>query len=283
MKRKIASKDFSISDLPSNRKEVFSDCLKNRYKYLMACGMAVFLTSIPLLLVCFLKSFYLLALLEELNNEIISNEDYYSATMMYTLLFDGLIVVSTLIVALGISGATRVIRQIGWEEPLFFGKDFADGIKMNYKYIVVHLLVLALMYLIADLSLQAELQFSLFRYIPIAIFLFIIIPLSLYNISQTNIYKMTNLSATKNSLLFLLKSVPACVVFSLVIILVMLINFIPNFVIKFLLYVLILIFLFPIYYLAWFLYSCSMFDKYINVNSYPELVDKGITRKENNE
>ena len=119
----------------------------------------------------------------------------------------------------------------------------------------------------------------IFRYIPLVIFIFIVFPISLYSVAQNNIYNMSNIKVTTNSLLFFFKSVPVCILFSLTISLSLLIGFIPNFTIRLLIYVLLIIFAFPLYYLAWFLYSSSMFDKYLNINYYPELIDKGITRR----
>ena len=280
MKRKVASKDFNISDLPSNRKEVFFDCIKNRYRYLFYCGLIVFITIIPIIIIYFLKNIYLGALLEELNQGNITNDDYKSGMMTYLLIYDGLIVLSSFIVSLSISGLTRVVRQIAWEEPLFFFKDFGDGIKMNYKHISIHLFVLALIYMVSDISIYIQMRFALLSYIPYGIFYLIAIPMSLYNISQTNVYLISNIKATKNSILFLFKSVPVCILFSAILALALFVGFIPNIAIKILVYILLVILLFPLYYLAWFLYSCSIFDKYLNVNYYPEIVDKGIVRKE---
>ena len=280
MRRKVASKDFNISDLPSNRKEVFFDCIKNRSRYLFYCGLIVFITIIPIIIIYFLKNIYLGALLEELNQGNITNDDYKSGMMTYLLIYDGLIVLSSFIVSLSISGLTRVVRQIAWEEPLFFFKDFGDGIKMNYKHISIHVFVLALIYLVSDISIYIQMRFALLSYIPYGIFYLIAIPMALYNISQTNVYLVSNIKATKNSLLFLLKTVPVCILFSAILALALFVGFIPNIAIKILIYVLLVILLFPLYYLAWFLYSCSIFDKYLNVNYYPEIVDKGIVRKE---
>ena len=280
MKRKVASKDFNISDLPSNRKEVFFDCIKNRFRYLFYSGLIVFISIIPIIIIYFLKSIYLGALFEEFNQGNITNDDYKTGTMTYLLIYDGLIVLSSFIVSLSICGLTRVIRQIAWEEPLFFFKDFTDGIKMNYKHISIHLFVLSLIYLISDVSLYIQMRFQILSYIPYGIFFLVAIPMTLYNVSQTNIYIISNIKATKNSMLFLLKSVPVCILFSAIIALVIFVGFIPNITIKILVYILLVMLLFPIYYLAWFLYSCSVFDKYLNVNYYPEIVDKGIVRKE---
>lgn len=280
MKRKVASKDFNMSDLPSDRKEVFFDCIKNRYRYLFFSGLILFLTAIPIIIIYFLKSIYLGALVEELNAETISTEDYSAATLRYVLLYDGLTVVASFILSLGICGMTRVIRQIAWQEPLFFLKDFTDGIKMNYKNISIHMFVFAVIYMLSDVALYAQMGYVILSYIPFGIFLTVVLPMALYNISQTNIYVINNLKSTKNSALFLIKTMPVCLLFSIIIALVLLFSFIPNFTIKLLIYILLLILAFPLYYLAWFLYSCSIFDKYLNVNYYPEIVDKGIVRKE---
>ena len=246
----------------------------------MYSGLILFLTAIPIIIVYFLKSLYLGALVEELNAGSISTDEYSALTLRYVLIYDGLTILSSFILSLGICGMTRVIRQIAWEEPLFFLKDFIDGIKMNYKNIVVHMFVLAVIYTLSDVALYVQMGYAIISYIPMGIFLSVVIPLALYNISQTNIYIITNFKATKNSALFLVKSIPVCLLFSIILASVLLLGFIPNFTIKLLIYILLLILAFPLYYLAWFLYSCSLFDKYINVNYYPEIVDKGIVRKE---
>ena len=38
-KRKVAKEDFTINDLPSTRKELFFDILKNRFALLLKIGL----------------------------------------------------------------------------------------------------------------------------------------------------------------------------------------------------------------------------------------------------
>lgn len=281
MKIKRASKDFTINDLPSTRKEVFFDCLKNRFRYLFRCGIYLFLTCIPLLIIVLIKNVAINGINEALINGEIVEKEYNIIFSRYMIMYDILIVVSGFIISIGISGVSRIIRQLGWEEPLFFNKDFSDGIKMNYKFIAVHIFILTVVYLISDVAINAGEQFSLLRYIPILIFYFIIIPLVLYSIAQVNIYDISTTKTIKNSLLFFLKSVPVCIIFSLFIVFTSLVNLIPNFSIGAVIYILIIIFIVPIFYLLWFLYSSYVFDKEINKTYYPEIVDKGISRKNN--
>lgn len=281
MKRKVAMKDFNMSDLPSNRKEVFFDCIKNRYKYLLFSGFILFLTMIPFFVVIFLKTIYMGALVEDYVSGALTDEEYSAAALTYISIFDLSIIASTLIISIGICGLSRVVRQIGWIEPLFFLKDYGDGIKLNYKHIFGHMLALSIIYMLSDIALHTNIRFEFLKYIPIAIFMFIAIPIALYNVAQINIYDISDLKATKNSALFLLKSVPVCVLFTLIISSVIFIGFINDITIRLMIYILLVILLFPIYYLAWFLYSSYVFDKFININSYPEIVDKGIVRKEN--
>lgn len=279
MRRKVASKDFSVSDLPSNRKEVFFDSIKNRYKYLMFSGFILFFTVLPVFIVLFLKSFYLSTLLKSFSDGSISEAEYYLVSMRWALIFDIGIVLLSFIVSIGLSGLTRVIRQVGWIEPVFFFKDFGDGIKLNYKHISFHMFILSLVFLVSDISLYINMGFKLLNYIPMAILIFIIVPIVLYSIAQTNIYNMKLSEEIKNSMQFVFKSVPVCILFSLGLSIIVFIGLIPNYMISLLIYVLLLIFVFPIYYLLWFLYSSFMFDKTINAEAYPEIIDKGITRK----
>ncbi len=279
MRRKEAKVDFLSSDLPSNRKEVFFDCLKNRYGYLINCGIIMFLFSIPLFVLFFIKSIYLGALNQELNNGTIMLSDYNAATFRYIFIYDMLVILSSFILSIGLSGVIRIIRQISWIEPLFFLKDFTDGIKMNYKHISIHLFIISLLYMISDLTMHAPIDYNILKYIPALITIFIILPVIMYNIVQTSIYNMTLIEENKNSMLLFFKSVPVCVIFSVIISITLLLNLINNYTIKSLIFVLFLIILFPVFYISWFLYSSSVLDKYINNEYYPDIVDKGIVRK----
>ncbi len=281
MKRKAASRDFSINDLPSNRKEVFFDSMKNRYRYLLYTGFILFFTMIPFIIIITIKRIYLNALLLDYTSNIIKESEYIMSSMTYAFIFDILISLSSLIISLGISGLSRIIRQIGWMEPIFFLKDFTDGIKMNYKQISIHILVLSLIYMMSDLALYIGINIKILKYLPMAIFIFIVIPCALYNIAQANIYNISNFKSTTNSLLFFFKSVPISLVFTLIILIPSVIGLIPNIIINLLINIILLILLFPLYYLAWFLYSSYIFDKYLNIEAYPEIVDKGIRRKTN--
>lgn len=280
-KLKKAQRDFTENDLPSNRKEVFFDIFKNRFRYLIRCGLFLFLTAIPFLIICLFKTYSLAGILSDYTANMMSQTEYETAIQTYSFIFDLLIVLSSFILSIGISGMSRVIRQLAYLEPLFFGKDFGDGIKMNYKQICVHVMLLTIIYMLSDISSKANMNVVVMNYIPMVIFLFIIIPLFLYCLSQTNVYIMPVFKAIKNSMLLLFKSVPVCVLFCLVIFGFTFLNYIPNFNISVIIYVLVIVFIVPMYYLAWFLYSSYVFDKHINKQYYPEIVDKGIVRKEN--
>ena len=52
----------------------------------------------------------------------------------------------------------------------------------------------------------------------------------------------------------------------------------PNFIISFAVMFIVCLFIMPIEMVGWHLYANKMFDECINVNFYPEIVDKGLEK-----
>jgi len=277
MKIKKASNDFKETDLPSNRIEMFKDCLKVRYGELLKTGLVSFIFFVPILLIMLMKTVGLSNILSSGEG---TAEEIAISSYTTVFIFDLLMVIASIVAALGIAGLTRVIRQIAWGEPLFFTKDFFDGIKLNGKFIVGATFFLSFTYAMSDVLMYSPASMpALIKTLPTGALIIMIIPLYLYNLSQVNVYDITLVKGTKNSCILYIKSAPKTLLFVLTIIVISCIKYISYFLISLGILSLLLIAVLPIFYLAWFLFSCTTLDKVININYYPEIVDKGIHRK----
>lgn len=279
MKIKNATRDFNINDLPHNRKEVFFDCLKLRWSTILRCGLLSFLFAIPYFIVLFSEDFELSRLYLKFINEEITEQVFMNSRLAFLITTNILKIVTSLILALGLAGLTRVIRQLVWQEPIFFHKDFFEGVKMNWLPFALTILFMQLSFSISSITIVFIPNYKLISSIPFAISLIVVLPVGLYNMSSINVYNNKFFTYIKNSNILLLKSFHIAIVFTLVFAIVYLTNLIPYLIVKWLILIIIFVLLMPYYYLSWFLYSSYVFDKFINKEQYPEIYDKGIIRK----
>ena len=104
---------------------------------------------------------------------------------------------------------------------------------------------------------------------PYKIALHMLVQISIYNHKPGDIFV--------TSAFVYVKTLPISVLFATMFMSYGLFDMISSFAVRYvckMLYVLLL----PVGVLGWFLYVCSALDKYVNKQSYPQLVDKGVWR-----
>lgn len=269
-KQKAANRDFTEENLPHNRVEVFFDVLKQRYDVLLKIGAILLAFLLPTLIVGIISDLTYLAVISEGQA---TEEELAALNQTFALINVGPIA----FFGLGLAGAMKVVRNLVWGEPVFFGKDFFSGIKQNRLIYVFVFLVYALVNLLLS-YLNAFISDGFLRAIPSAICLMVLAPIGMFVLSATAVYKDGFLSILGNSVKFFVKTAPVCFVFILVLASAFLIDYIELFVLRCVLKVLAAVIFLPLYLVGWTLYSHKIFDKMVNSTLYPEYVDKGIYR-----
>lgn len=279
MKNKQAASDFTIDKLPKNRWEVFLDCLKERYLLFLAMGLTLLIFALPLLFVTLLSDNTLGGLYLSLINGDYTQEEYtvlvQSANSMYSLFF----IPCYMALAVGASGVIMVIRQLVWGEGVFYMQDLFDGIKSNGIYYTLIALILGLLVYLQNTYLPIQSNVFLIA-IPIIASL-LILPTAGFMFSQIAIYKNHFFRYALNGFSLYIRTVPKTLLFLVLFLIpaVLSMNLLP-FLAKYIIVLLFFLFLAPMLLTGWFLYSCSVFDKYVNKEQYPEIYDKGVYRKE---
>ena len=278
MKRKQAKTDFTRDGLPKNRWEVFTDCLKVRFLLFFYMGIVLFISALPLLFVTVMSDNTAGGLYESYVNAEFTEQKYYalseSANSLYAMLF----IPCYIILAIGVAGVTAVIRRLVWGEGVFFMQDLFEGIKSNGLY---YALIAAL------LGTAAYLQIT---FLPVGrngyyvilpvVFSLLVLPPSLFMISQMTIYKNTFLKYFTNGFVLYIKSFPSTLAFFVLFLIpaALGLNLIPILV-KYIILVVFFLIPAPMLLVGWFIYSCYVFDKFVNKRQYPEIYDKGVYRK----
>ncbi len=261
--------------LPHNRWQVFGDRVKTHFGKFLLCGLILLIFALPLFAVRMYADMSVATLYDKYKQELLTAEQYNGAVATVTLVASALNVVGFLVLAVGLSGVVRQVRQMAWSEPLEFWRDFAVGIKQNAGRYLIVFFVLGLLNAFDAVVMQT--RNDVLSYVPLCLYVFILLPSALHMLVQVAIYnhKFGDIFAT--SAFVYLKTLPVSILFSVLFMSYGLFDMISSFAVRYICKVLFVVLL-PIGILGWFLYVCSALDKYVNKQSYPQLVDKGVWR-----
>ena len=275
-KEKHVTDSDAIRSLPTTRKEVFFDLLKNRKMYLFALSCFTFMFFIPLAVDLFYFNFLEMA-------AIATNPDNLEKVLFSLIFYSMLIMLPCMVIGfIGLSGAFYVAKKLVWQESTSLANDFFTGIKENWKHgfingaifsIFLFGLIVGGSYLLVmspttpiwcGVGIGALiLVFILFGIVNALTFTQDVYYSNSYGVTMKNAFCFLGLLNWRVFLLFIFTT-------GLVVGLGC-INFVTLAVGLFLFAI-----LNSVVIILYTLMSHSVFDKYINKEYYPDMVDKGL-------
>lgn len=270
-KLKCSFQDYTEDDLPQTRKDVFFNCYKERFSVLFKLGLICLALIIPFVVVSLLKELYIASALDALQEQ--SEQNIASIYFGAELVFGGIKIVCYVIFAVFFSGITQILRQLFWDEPLFFGDDFKNGLKSNSLRFGVTILILAVIDFLLNLYAR-----NAFKYVLNGIFVSFIFPVAIWYMLQGIYYKAKTLTAIKSAEILYIKNIPATLILVICTILPFWLveSFISFLIVRYIiLFVLALFYVVPLT-MCWMLYACHTFDKLVNKEQNPEIYRKGM-------
>ena len=281
--RRHAEREFTEFDLPHNRKEVFFDRLKTRFDVFFKLGLMLALFFLPMLAVAVYGDIAKVGLSSDLATE----EEFAAAIKIFDVTLAVYYIPCLLLVAVGLAGAAKVVRQLIWGEGVFFFADFGSGIKQNYAPFAITFLLGGIVNLFDRFVISLGFEPEFVAYIPLGASVVFLTPIAMFVLSQTTVYVNGYLQLVKNAFKLFIKTLAPSLLFVAMIALwfvggwaLDLLSSISAafLIVKYVLAVVGIIFLLPTFLTARLLFDMSVFDKYINKKDYPELVDKGLVR-----
>lgn len=273
----ITDKD-ALKTLPRNRKEVFFDLLRHRKMNLFALSSFTFMFFIPLAIDLLYFNF--------LENVAIANDklDYLFSLIFYSML----IMLPCMIIGfIGLSGAFQVVKKMVWQEGIVLASEFFQGVKENWKHAFINGVIFGATLFGLVVGSSYLMIFS--REMPVlcgvgigalvVIFLFFGMSIAIFY-TQDVYYENSYLTTLKNSFRFLaLLNWKVLVIFLLstgAVIALAALNLITLVIGLFLFAV-----LNSVVIVLYTLVAHDAFDKYINMDNYPDMVGKGLYKDEN--
>lgn len=278
--KRVSEYEYSKQMLPQNRKEVFWDVVKIRWKKLVLLGLVMLVFTLPLYYLLWLGDSQLLYL--EQNGSALTAEqlqEKYYALAMSRNIQNAVSVVAWAVFGIGLAGLIRVVRQYAWEENVNLLTGFLKGVRDNGKHTVLLCVVVGIVCAICSSTYNMVPYGSEYLgwvvLFQIGVAVAVVLPVCAIWLSMIPVYK----NNVKQYLLFsfavylksLLKTIGVFLGCAVLIVPVLLpfpfFHVVGAIAISMLL---------PFVLLIWTLYSYALFDQYINPRYYPELVGKGI-------
>ena len=275
----ITDQDVKQS-LPTTRKEVFFDLLKYRKMSLFALSCYTFMFFIPLAVDLFYFNYLeSMAIIAE-KYEYLFSLIFYSMLIMLPCMVIGFI---------GFAGAFYTAKRIVWQEGISLASDFFKGIKENWKHALINGVVFGLVlfglvvggsYLLIYAPITPVVRgIGLGALIVVFMLFGMVIALNFtqdvyqengYGVTLKNSFSFLGLLNWKILLVFLFSTgvVVTLALFNLITLVIGLILFAFTNSAVIILYTLI---------------SHSAFDKYINKEHYPDMVNKGLYKSNDKE
>lgn len=276
MKQKVAKTDFSEQNLPHNRKEVFFDCVKLYWQKLLLLGLIMLACAVPLLTVSAVCDTVQQGLSRQLVDGVIDKVAYNGQTAWLRFAEALIDIPCYVIVCVGLSGTVRVTRQMIWAEPLFFANDFADGIKQNWLTFCLCGFLVSL--LNVYLAFAESSGGGLPAYLPLGVVTIVVLPTALWMMAASSVYNIGIGKNITNSFVLYIKTPFVTWLFVALFASVAIPGLIGFVALRCILLAVFIVVLLPALVMLWQLVCYSYFDKFINKQAYPEIVDKGIWR-----
>lgn len=276
MKQKVAKTDFSEQNLPHNRKEVFFDCVKLYWQKLLLLGLIMLACAVPLLTVSAVCDTVQQGLSRQLEDGVIDKVTYNGQTAWLRFVEALIDIPCYVIVCVGLSGTVRVTRQMIWAEPLFFANDFADGIKQNWLTFCLCGFLVSL--LNVYLAFAESSGGGLPAYLPLGVVTIVVLPTALWMMAASSVYNIGIGKNITNSFVLYIKTPFVTWLFVALFASVAIPGLIGFVALRCIFLAVFIVVLLPALVMLWQLVCYSYFDKFINKQAYPEIVDKGIWR-----
>lgn len=266
---KVARNNFTAAMLPRDRKSQFFDCLKQRKDLIFKSALVLFLFQLP---------FWMVKTISNLTYANMLATEVDTATIAAFLRMVSLLQIPCyVIMGLGFAAISRILRQLVFSEPIFFGYHLKIGIKQNGKrFSGVFLLTGVILFLC---NLSKFFWSGLISYAPTMLFACVFLPVGLYMLSQSVFYDVSFSKSFTNGITLLALKLAPSLVFSFLIMALSIIDYIPFILVRILLNIGLILVL-PIIGLGWLLFSCQVFDETINLKLNPEIIGKGLYHTE---
>jgi hypothetical protein len=274
MKKKVevVKSDFLVTDLPSNRKELFIDILKNQWRNLILMSFIILVILLPIII---LRYYNLVIVTNMINSNEVENikNNIFNSYIGYSLINSFIIIITGIL----FGGVLRIYKKLSFNDGFFLVADFIKGIKENFKDFFVIFSFYAFFNLLLEvLCINFLLENNYLYYFFKVINYFILFPIILIWVSLSTIYSDNVMVKLKSAYRLYIRYLFKILLFFILLILPLFLLAISNSYVQLILPIVYSLIYFPYIYLIFILFMNHIFDEQINKKNFPDLVGKGM-------
>ena len=273
--RKTIKSDYSKANLPKTRTEQFGRILKDNFVIFIKLGLILMVLMLPFVFAFVMKNISISNLMKDTS---ISEIDRANNYKIINIIFGAIYLPCVMFLFFGLTGVLKILRRLIWDEPLFFIKDFFQGIKESCGAFLLYGFLTGLVSFLSILTFHLSKGYFIYvSYVLIGITFAIVVSIILIAAYISSIYNSKiSVSFSTAGNLFLRRGI-----FTILILLILYSIYFVNLLSINLIYIIaiifvLIIFLFPIWLLLSYINSFKMFDDFINICQYPDKAYLGL-------
>ncbi len=271
-KSKTTQKAFEIEMLPSSRKEQYFDLVKHRFFFFIGLGALLLAFSLFILGGAFFKDMSLI----NLNSSTATEEEQNTFSFTIKLISYLIQCFGFPVLGFGLSGILAPLKNVIWNEPVFFKEDFKAGLKENGKAFVLIGFLWGLIYFLEGFIGLLFSNLPWFEAVLFGINLAFIYPLLIASLFLTLYYSNPFTSTIQRAATIYFRHFPLLFLSSLCLMLPFFALYIPIFLVKYGVLILWMAIVFPFALLFSFELHLHYFDEDVNVSQFPSYYQKGL-------
>ena len=272
-KSKAPQKAFEIEMLPSSRKEQFFDLAKHRFFFFIGLGTLLFVFSLFILGGAFFKDMSLINLNSSTATEEEQNTFAFTVKLI-SYLIQGL---GFPVLGFGLSGILTPLKNLAWNDPVFFKDDFKSGLKENGKTIVGIGFLWGIVYFLEGFIGLLFSNLPWFEAVLFGINLALIYPILITSLFLTLYYSNPFMATIQKAAAIYFRHFPLLFLSSLCLFLPFFAMYIPIFLVKYGVLILWMVAVLPFAFLFSFELHLHYFDEDVNVSQFPAFYQKGLS------
>lgn len=271
--KKKEKRDFFVSDLPNTRTKLFIDILKNQWNILIVCSIYFLLAFLPFIL----YRYHHLITISNLLSSNQTREEMISSISQATFLY--LLVSCFLFLWIGIflAGLMRIYKRLSFQEGVFVGADFIQGVKENGKdFLFIVLFYDVLYFLVEYIAVSYMASNQLVYYLMKVIHYFLLLPLLFLSLYTSAMYQDKLIKKIYTSVIVYIRFLPKNLLFFTILLLPNVCLLFAKTSIQIFVPILYVISYLPIGFVLLTVMINGFYDQLINQYHFKDLVNKGL-------
>lgn len=271
--KKTGKRDFLASDLPKTRKALIIDIIRNQWNILMICALYFLLAFLPFIV----YRYHHLITLQSILSSDQMKEEQMTAVLQSTSIY--LLVSCALFLWIGffLAGLMRIYKRLSFQEGVFSGGDFIQGMKENRKDFFITFLLYDFCYFIVEyIAVYFMISNQMIYYLMKIIHYGILLPVLVLSLYTHSMYQDKTSKKIYTGIIVYIRFLPKnLLLFGLVLLPLSLLLISTTYMQIFLPVFYVLCYL-PVVFVAIAVMTNGHFDQMINQYRFPALMNKGL-------